>query len=408
MPIEINYFAWEQWKSEYNGFPRFRHFLDAGFNNRIVNGLCVARLYTGLVNYELLAESSSHPISMILKISWLSDLEIQWDIKSIDPEHAEQFHQLLDTLPNPIPADIDIFPSEKDRETADYYLQLSERYNAKIFDSGWGYLNFMFENTRDYQLWKLKSIHIINLCEQLTGNKTLLKFKVEDQIEVYKNSFHKKLKSIKYNKRKEPKYIDNWHRLHVYRRLFDEFPDSEISNDYTIQLDYRHYLPSFLWLIAFQHETIDTMTVFKRIGKTHLVTWDQDEQDALREYFTALWNYVLTYYPPLGMNAYTFVHGVGLTGLDVTDYIKQWKAWLDDISASRHLAGYVRSLYEYYVKNSLSTFDTVPMILRRWLREIGAGDYFLKRYMEYEGVRPFADEYAEASDKLSLMINGGL
>jgi len=112
---------------------------------------------------------------------------------------------------------------------------------------------------------------------------------------------------------------------------------------------------------------IEPLIVFQKIGETDLSSWDDDEREALGNYLNNLWEYVLAYYPPLGMDAYTFIHGVQLTGAEVVPYVNHWKQELHRVEVTRHLAGYVQSLFEACAEQGDSVFGDVPISVRRWL-----------------------------------------
>jgi len=379
--------------------------------------VCVLRYRKGnqpYVSYGLYADDDSGQITTLVRFAGFEHNSNREDSVDVSYELSRELDALLLRFPDSRPnhSDGHLFGSPLNIDNYDVFLYA--KYGEKSYHYG-RRSSFVMSNS-NFEIWLFLVKKLLQMFEGLTGNKSQLRPYIEETIEAYKKSFHKKGRHSKYQKRWIEPQLSDWVYHHVsYRPFFDEFINEDISTDELRQLDYRHYLSSFLWLIAFQNtvrlykpKPIDAMTAFKRLSETDVLNWDKDEQDALRDYFTALWDYVLTYYPPLGMDAFTFIHGVGLTGFDVTPHIKHWKASMDDISASRHLAGYVRSLYARYVESGAGVFDDVPKMLRRWLHDVGDGDYFLKRYMEYDGVRPFADEYAEASEMLSLLQEGGL
>ena len=391
--------------------------------------VCILQYHKGnqpYASYTLYANGSGQ-ITTLIRSTWIVWAEseegkiyyetttFREDTVQVDSDTVQKINRILPRFPEPQPSYSDWHMFGSPLNVDNYSLSLYTKDDEKHYSYGHGGSSFSMSHS-DFDLWLSLVKRLLVMFEDLTGNINQLRPIIEDKVDAYHDAFHKKGKYNKYQRRWTEPQLSTWVYHHVsYAHFFDEFVDENISNDELRQIDFRHYLSSFLWLIAFQKtvvsyppKLIDVMTVCQRICETDVLKWDADEQDALRDYFTALWDYVLAYYPPLGMDAYTFVHGVGLTGLDVTDYIKHWKSSIDDVQASRHLAGYVRSLYAQYVESGADVFDDVPKILRRWLRDAGEGDYFLKRYMAYDGVRPFADEYAEASEMLSLLHDEGL
>jgi len=393
------------------------------------HAVCTLRYRKGnqpYVSYVLYADDDSGLITGLFRRTWIKwnrfnegktyyeTTTFREDTVQLDSDIGQKIDQMLLRFPEPKPNYSDGHSFASPLHINNYDVSLYAKYGEKWYQYG-RHLSFRMSYT-DFDLWLSLVKRLLVIFEDLTGNINQLRPTVEDKVDAYHDAFHKKGKHSKYQRRWTEPQLDDWVYHHVsYAHFFDDFTDEDLSIDELRQLDYRHYLSSFLWVIAFQKtvvlyppKPIDAMIVFQRLSETHILSWDIDEQDALRDYFDALWDYVLTYYPPLGIDAFTFVHGVGLTGFDVTPYVKQWKSSMDDISASRHLAGYVRSLYELYTEDGTGVFDTVPKILRRWLREVGEGDYFLKRYMEYDGVRPFAEEFAQASDVLNALLKEGL
>lgn len=337
-----------------------------------------------------------------------SHIEVDVSVKQ-----AEQFHSWLSWFPEPQYLNWDIQPGEWGEDIQNYSVTLHEPYGEKWYSLGWGDLSFRLPK-HSYDQWETRVNQLIDSFEALTGNLNQVRPHLEETIKSYNQIFHKHRKYNKYQGRWETPTYTYRHYYKRYRSFFHDFVNEDITSDTSRQLDYRHYLPKFLWFIAFQNvhlqvgERIDSLAVFKKIGETDFSNWKEDEQEALHNYFRALWDYVLAYYPPLGMNAYTFIHGLILAGMDVTPYIKQWKQEIHRVEVSRHLAGYVDVLFQCYVKDGVIVFDSVPKILRRWLKEIATGSYFLKRFIEYDGLRPFAIEFADASEALDALCDGGL
>lgn len=389
--------------------------------------LCSIEYYRGSqprVLYALYADDEDSPISMLSRSTWTlvwidfnsaniithSDIEV-----AISPEQAEQFHHWLSWFPEPQPLYIDISHPSKDYEESDNYrVILHKRYGEKSYHCGWGTLDFKLPD-HNYDEWERRVKQLIAAFENLTGNINQIRPRLETAIEVYDKTFHNKGKYSKFQGRWTLTREERWQYPYTrYKNLMTTFETESLAADELRQIDYRHYLPRFLWIVAFQKidgymdRWNDPMLVFKKISETDFPSWDKDEQEALLSYFEALCNYVLIYFPPLGIDAYTFIQGVQLAGADVTPYVNHWKQAFDRVEVSRHLVGYVQSLFEQYIERGEVVFDEVPKILRRWLHDIAEGDYFLKRFMEYDGVRPFVPEFAEASDTLKAMIDAGL
>lgn len=374
------------------------------------------------VSYALYAEDEDSQISILRRSTWTikmidfpgSDLTTHSEIEvAVSPEQADEFDRWLSWFPEPQPLHMDVSSFGNYEKYNNYWVTLHNRYGEKSYSRGWGFIDFVLPN-HSYDQWETKVNQLIDSFEELTGNLNQLRPRLGEAIESYKQVFHNHGKYNKYQARwKTPTNTYGYYYTY-YRSYLNGFENEDISDDYLRQLDYRHYLPRFLWLIAFQDAHLqvsnrnDSMVVFQKIGETDFSSWDEDEQEALHNYFKALWDYVLAYYPPLGIDAYTFVHGVGLAGADVTPYIEHWKQEFHRVEVSRHMAGYVGTLFEHYVQDGVTVFDTVPKILRRWLGEIEEGSYFLKRFVEYDGVRPFADEFADASEALDLIGDAGL
>jgi len=343
-----------------------------------------------------------------------ADLTLYSEIEAaVSHEQAEQFHIWLSWFPDPQPLHMDISFDTWTENVQTYYVTLHEPYGEKHYRYGFNTCSFRLPNC-GYEQWETKVNQLIDSFEVLTGNINQVRPRLEEAIESYNQAFHNHGKYNKYQGRwKTPTNTYGYYYTY-YRSYLNGFENEDISDDYLRQLDYRHYLPRFLWLIAFQDAHLqvsnrnDSMVVFQKIGETDFSSWDEDEQEALHNYFKALWDYVLAYYPPLGIDAYTFVHGVGLAGADVTPYIEHWKQEFHRVEVSRHLAGYIQTLFEQYVQRGEVIFDEVPKILRRWLKEVAMGSYFLKRFVEYDGVRPFAEEFADASEALDVLCDAGL
>jgi hypothetical protein len=110
----------------------------------------------------------------------------------------------------------------------------------------------------------------------------------------------------------------------------------------------------------------------------------------------------------LGLMRIPLFMGVGLAGADITPYIEHWKQEFHRVEVSRHLARYVEILILQIVENGNDRFDRMPINLRDWLRELNEGEYFLHQFMAYDGVRPFAEEFASAHDTLDMLCDEGL
>jgi len=333
----------------------------------------------------------------------------------LSAEQAEQFHIWLSWFPEPERLYMDISPGEWRNDVKNYSVTLHEPYGEKWYSLGWGNLSFRLPR-HSYDQWEDNVNQLIDSFEELTGNVNQVRPRLEEAIESYNQIFHKHGKYNIYQRRwKVPTNTSTYRYYYTYYRSYwYDFVNEDILDDYLRQLDYRHYLVGFLWLVAFQDvhleqsKRIDSLVVFQKIGETDVNSWEIDEQEALHNYFRALWEYVLTYYPSLGIDAYTFIHGVGLAGADVTPYIEHWKQEFHRVEVSRHFAGYIQSLFEQYIQHGEIIFDEVPKILRRWLKEVAMGSYFLKRFVENDGVRPFAGEFADASEALDVLCDAGL
>jgi hypothetical protein len=331
----------------------------------------------------------------------------------LSAEQAEQFHIWLSWFPEPQRLNMDISPGEWRSDVKNYSVTLHEPYGEKWYSLGWGNLSFRLSR-HSYDQWEDNVNQLIGSFEELTGNLNQVRPRLEEAIESYNQIFHKHGKYNIYQRCWNVPTSTYGYYYTYYRSYWYDFLTEDISDDHLRQLDYRHYLVGFLWLVAFQDvhlklsERIDSLVVFQKIGETDVNSWEIDEQEALHNYFRALWEYILVYCPSLGIDAYTFVHGVGLAGVDVTPYIEHWKQEFHRVEVSRHLAGYVRTLFEHYVQDGVSIFDTVPKILRRWLKEVAMGSYFLKQFVEYDGNHPFAQEFADASEALDVLCAAGL
>lgn len=400
MPIEINY----------------NYFARRGIEIDINSGYRVAYIaYTygwrPKVVYIFVAEDDNSPISKIIRYIALRGKLLSLHEADVSEALAQQIDECLLRLPRPKPAIVDYLPILLAYLHRGYSVELGARYNNISCWKDYGGANFVFEYRTQYDIF-YKNLHvIIDLCEELTGNKNYLRHHLEGAVEHFQDVFWGKGKYRKYRKRlrRFPKSELN-HDYRQYHRYLTEFQHENLENDELRSIDFRHGLHGFLWRVAFEdtdrigRHTIDPMLVFQKIGETDVLSWDDDEREALIAYFDALRDYILTYYPPLSIDMYTFVHGVMATGLDVVPYIQHWKRQFHRIEVSRHMAGYVQALYQAYGEHGDSAFDEVPRILRRWLRELAEGEYFLKRFMEYDGVRPFAHKFADASDTLGVLI----
>ena len=374
------------------------------------------------VSYALYAEDENSRISLLSRSTWTinmidyrtGDLTTHSDIDvAVSAEQADEFDRWLSWFPEPQPLHMDISFDRWTENVQTYHVTLHEPYGEKHYRYGFNTRSFTLPR-HSYKQWETRVNQLIDSFENLTGNINQVRPRLEEAIESYNQVFHNHGKYNKYQGRWKitPQYTFIYYYTY-YRHYWYDFIAEDISDDYLRQLDYRHYLVGFLWLVAFedihlQSEQIDSLVVFRKIGETDFSSWDEDEQEALHNYFMALWDYVLTYYPSLGIDAYTFIHGVGLTGADVTPYIEHWKQEIHRVEVSRHLAGYVEALFREYVESGRGVIDSVPMSLREWLRELGAGDYFLEQFMAYDGIRPFAEEFADASEALTALIDEGL
>ena len=418
MPIEINYFAWEENKGKDDIFSSVYGFVTHGYFSRIKSGNLVCQLvhargWYPFVSYELLADNENTLISKLNRIVFDYHHIYDWRVFDVSSELANALHSALRKIPK-FPGGItDTLIPPKQSYFYHDVLRVSTQPNID-FKRDWSGANFAFDNSEDANLLDDCIQSITEMGEECANGKLWYRDRIEDTFEPFRLLFRKKMKHARYQGKwstpPPPEYSPWDDQYQIDRNLLNTFYGENLRDNWKRQLDFKFYLPGFMRLLALHNDKNKhgAMFIFEKISETDFPNWDTDEQQALHNYFMALWQYILVYFPPLGIDAYTFTHGVQLTGADVTPYVQHWKQAFHRVEVSRHLAGYIQSLFEQYVGRGEVVLDEVPKILQCWLQEIADGDYFLKRFLEYDGVRPLATEFADASDMLKALMDVGL
>lgn len=171
--------------------------------------------------------------------------------------------------------------------------------------------------------------------------------------------------------------------------------------------DFKYFLPRLFELLAFEWQAFTMPEAL--VGKLQYAgwrDWRKSEQQAIEDYFMSLWRVILTSFP-YSPNAGECLCSMGQALDNLEPFLDVWRR-SDSTAALRHLADYVcengRLLYK---KGKLSNAfwegreEQMQQVVR-WLADPLTVQMLERGFFQYAS-EPFADELAEAVDKLSWL-----
>ena len=176
--------------------------------------------------------------------------------------------------------------------------------------------------------------------------------------------------------------------------------------------DFRHFLPRiFELLVSNGGIGADEEVVLGKLALGEWQQWDEKERSALRTFFRAGWNSLLTESRP-NIEPDSWLCGLGKANEDLQPYLNAWMG-VRTKSAYEHLAKFLESNQPGYIKrHSLSNpfWPDSPKGVAQlcdWLASSRTREYLETVYFENESA-DFAPALARVVDQLELiaMVDG--
>jgi hypothetical protein len=171
--------------------------------------------------------------------------------------------------------------------------------------------------------------------------------------------------------------------------------------------DFRHFLPRiFELLVSEVWIGWDEEIVLGKLALAEWSRWPVKEQAAVRDYFRAVWNSLLTE-PELSIGPDGWLCGMGRAGEDLQKYLDDW-AELRTSDAYEHLARFVELIQPTYVKRrSLGNafWTDCPQAVAQlcnWLVSLQTREKLEAIYFENQ-TSDFSAALARAIDQLELI-----
>lgn len=423
MAIEIDYFAWEKWSrsrhlDDFIHIPNEKFILwGGGVSPYIKNEVLVASIYyitdSLPARYMFFAETEDGPITKLLRYSW------QWgkpeegafpyfDEVDIDEATAQAFHQDFSTLPVPIPAVVEYFPTLL-AAFDDYKIDLASRYGDKSYDWGSTDANFLFEDRATYTIFYAIVQKIMNRCKLLNSHRYPKTQDIQEALKAYEKAFQSKAKYMKHrgrwSKPNASEYLGRGHERFWWEKQVLESFETKNMQELGNLIDFKHYLSSFLKFMALElkpifsrqfsstHETI----LFTKLKEADFATWDTDEQETITAYFLAFFQSSLSHYPAIYMSTTRLMLWFMKLEFDLAPYLLYWESCFIYPDALRHLGAFLKAIIEEKLESSL------PPTLSSWFAQDNLEKALEDAVLAYENKRPYAHEFAEALEILQLI-----
>jgi hypothetical protein len=411
MAIEVDYFAFDRrqasnpkWNSDYYEYTysNAEKFGFAEDNSYIRNAVVIASIFYKRLSlvpacYIFLAENENSPIKKLVRVSWfylhpLKNFHYLDEI-DVDEKTAQEFHQDFSQLPSPRKALIEYLPSVLDGY--DFQLDLGRIYGGNTYQEGTGYSHFDFAEAGAYKIFDASFKRILQLCQALTPHRHPDTATIREAIRAYEAAHRSKAEAVKTYRGIKPKKSKV---LSSDKKLLEDYRSRNLKMQENF-LDFKHYLQRFLEFIVFdrqsstEHETI----LFNNLEKMDLLTWDEDEQKAINDYFLALFKYSLSYYPSISVSTSTILLWLIKLGLDMQPFLDYWESSFEHVDSLRHLGAFLENMIEE------NLVDNLPRALSDWLAQAKLEKALSDAISSYQGKRPYAHEFLSALENLRLI-----
>jgi hypothetical protein len=415
MAIEIDYFAWEKWNHQ-NGYSN-------GYkeNSYLKNGVLVASVFYFrhmtqeiipclTTRYSFWAESENAPITKLLRCSWQNRKtengflrHYYYDVIDIDEATAQAFHQDFSAMPSPEPILTEYFSTTYHNYI--YRIDLGVRYGDKSYNWSSGGSDFHFTDAGASKIFGMSIENIINRCENLNAHRYPKTDALRQIIKAYEKSFRAKAKYMKYQGRwPKPKPLASYEGESFWqeRKLLESFSTIDVQ-EWENFLDFKYYLSGFLKFMAFDEPFIQVFTaehesiLFSKLLEADLLTWDEDEQKAIHDYFLALFKYSLSYYPSITISASSLLIWLIKLEIDLEPFLVHWEDTFEHVDSLRHLGAFLEKLIEENLA------ENMPSVLSDWLGQASLEKALSDAISAYTGKRPYAHEFVVALENLQLI-----
>jgi hypothetical protein len=173
--------------------------------------------------------------------------------------------------------------------------------------------------------------------------------------------------------------------------------------------DFKHFLPRLLELLAFDSAAgmgFEAEILLSKLEYAGWLAWPDDEQEAVRNYATVLWEATLASYPSrIPMS--DLVWGFARARIDLAPFLDRWSE-AESASAVRHLADFVDDCYPALAKkgrlNEYQVPEEAQALVQRWLLSPRVRLRLEEAFFSCSGDE-FAGSLSDAAQKLLWLQN---